>query len=169
MNNLGRLKKGIIDLYAIHGKRDGYDPETIAEMLFEIDFWELYQCLRYSVDTYEIPHYLVHSSDEIAYISNLIFPEEVFFLYSVTDYDRKEEDCRVRHSIHLVVREDMSLAVLTSCETVIGDGEYCSIYREQKEEWPSEVVPIDLEELHKCLLNVVQKYGDEVESWYFEP
>lgn len=169
MNNLDRLRKGIIDLYAVHGKRDGYDPETIAEMLFEIDFWELYKCLRCSGDTYEVPHYLVHSSDEIVYSGNLIFPEEVFFLYSVTDYDREDQDCRVRHSIHLAVRKDMSLAVLTCCEVVIGDGENCSIYWEPKEEWPSEVVPIDLEELHKCLLDVIQNHADEVESWYFEP
>lgn len=92
--------------------------------------------------------------------------KEVFELCSVIDFEGEDNDCRIRHSIELVIREDMSLAVLTCCETVIGDCEYCSAYRELKEEWPSNVASIDLEKLHKRLMSLVAGYEDGQDVFY---
>ena len=83
-------------------------------------------------------------------------------------FEGEDNDCRIQHSIELVVREDMSLAVLTCCETVIGDCEYCSAYRELKEEWPTNVASIDLEKLHKRLMSLIAGYEDG-QDVFFEP
>ena len=168
MNNLERLKMGIIDLYEEHGDKNGFSPASISHMINEIDFFALYQCLRYSTGKNEVPHYFAQGNNGPAYSSNLIFPEEVFELCSVIDFEGKKDECRIRHSIELVVREDMSLAVLTCCETVIGDCEYCSAYRELKEEWPSEIGTIDLEKLHKRLMALTNGYEDGHDV-FFEP
>lgn len=168
MNNLERLKMGIIDLYEEHGEQNGFSPASISHMINEIDFFALYQCVRYAPSKNTVPHYFAHTDNGPAYSSNLIFPEEVFELCSVIDYEGEEDDCRIRHRIELVIREDMSFAVLTCCETEIGDCEYCSAYRELKEEWPSEVASIDLEKLHKRLMALTDSYEDG-QDIFFEP
>ena len=168
MSNLDRLKNEITDLYRVHGEKNGYSPATISHMINEIDFFALYQCLRHSTNGHNVAHYIASTDNGPAYSSSLIFPEEVLELCHVVDYDGEDNNCRMRHSIVLVVREDMSLAVLTCCETVIGDFEYWSAYHEIKEKWPCEVAHIDLEKLHKRLTAMCAGY-DERYSIFFEP
>ena len=168
MTNLERLKKEIIDLYEEHGEKNGFSPISISHMINEIDFFALYQCLRFTTNKNELPHYFAHSERGPSYSSGLIFPEEVFELCSVIDYEGEKNGCRMRHSIELVVRDDMSLAVLTACETVIEDGEYWAAYRELKEEWPSEVASVDLEKLHKRLMALTNGYVDG-QGIFYEP
>ena len=168
MTNVDKLRYGIIELYEEHGDGTGFSPASVAHMIGEIDFFALYQCLRYNTGKNEVPRYFAHSKNGPAYCSELIFPEEVLELFSVIDYEGEENGCRIRHSIELVVRGDMSLAVLSCCETVIGDCEYCSAYRELKEEWPSEVATIDLEKLHKRLMALTAGYEDG-QDVFFEP
>ena len=168
MNNIDRLKRSLIDLYMRHGENNGFSPAAISHMVNEIDFFALYQCLRYTTGKNEVPRFFSQTANGLAYSSDLIFPEEVFELCSVIVFEGEDNDCRIRHSIELVIREDMSLAVLTCCETVIGDCEYCSAYRELKEEWPSNVASIDLEKLHKRLMSLVAGYEDG-QDVFFEP
>ena len=168
MNNIDRLKRSLIDLYMRHGENNGFSPAAISHMVNEIDFFALYQCLRYTTGKNEVPRFFSQTANGLAYSSDLIFPEEVFELCSVIDFEGEDNDCRIQHSIELVIREDMSLAVLTCCETVIRDCEYCSAYRELREEWPTNVASIDLQKLHKRLMSLVAGYEDG-QDVFFEP
>lgn len=168
MNNINRLKQGIIDLYESHGGKNNISPAAISHMISEIDFWALYQRVRHASGTNMVPRYFAHKGNGPSYSSDLIFPEEIFELCTVTDFEGEENTCRMRHWFEVVIRADMSLAVLSCCETVIRDCDYCSAYRELKEEWPSEVASIDLEKLHKRIMTLTNGY-EVGQGVFFEP
>lgn len=168
MNNLHRLKSGIIDLYMDHGTKNGYSSTAITEMIEQIDFFALYQCLRYCSDRKNVYRYFAYYNDFCGYQSDPLFSGEVVELYAITDYNSHEGDCCIHHKIELVVCEDMSLATLVCCETEIGDDDYSSEYREVRPKWPMEIATIDLDVLHRNLVTIYRGF-DEDEYLFLEP
>ena len=171
MNNLDRLKKGIIDVYRVHGERNGYSPAAISHMINDIDFFALYQTLRICGDRKHVYRYFAYYNDYCGYQSDRLLPGDVVELYAITDYRSDEGDCEIHHKIELVVCEDMSLAILTCvetcCELESGKEDYSSEYREIREEWPLSVAAIDLDVLHRRLVSYCRGF-DEDEYLYIE-
>ena len=171
MNNLDRLKKGIIDVYRIHGERNGYSPAAISHMINDIDFFALYQTLRICGDRKRVYRYVAYYNDYCGYQSDRLLPGDVVELYAITDYRSHEGDCEIHHKVELVVCEDMSLTTLICCETCCGSkfdkDDYSSEYREVREEWPLSVAAIDLDVLHRRLVSFCRGF-DEDEYLYIE-